>query len=49
MRGFDDAMILIPNFHNLRKERPAQWPLLCPKYDEKRVADCESRFLRKRD
>ena len=24
-------------------------PLLCPKYNEKRVADYESRFLRKRD
>ena len=50
MRGFDHATILSPSFHGLRKEGPAQRPpLLCHKYDEKRVADHESRCLRKRD
>ena len=49
MRGFDHATILSPSIHGVRKERLAQWPLLCPKYDEKRVADDESRCLRKRD
>ena len=49
MRGFDHATIPTPSFHGLRKERLAQWPLLCPKYDDKRVADYESRCLRKRD
>ena len=30
MRGFDQAKILSPSFHGLRKERPAQC-VLCPK------------------
>ena len=43
MRGFDHATILSPSFHGLRKEGPAQRPpLLCHKYDEKRVADLAS-------
>ena len=40
MRGLDHATIPIPSSHGLRKERLAQWsPLLCPKCEEKRVAD----------
>ena len=50
MRGLDHATIPIPSFHGLRKERLAQWsPLLCPKCEERRVTDYESRCLRKRD
>ena len=59
MRGFDHATILSPSFHGLRKERLAQCPAFCvPKIRrkirggtsrEKRVADYESRCLRKRD
>ena len=49
MRGFDYATIPIPSFHGLRKERLAQCPLLCPKYEEKRILDYESRCLRKWD
>ena len=50
MRGLDHATIPIPSSHGLRKERLAQWsPVLCPKCEEKRVADYESRCLRKRD
>ena len=34
--GFDNATILSPSFHILRKERLAQWPAFCVlKYDQK--------------
>ena len=47
---FDQATIISPNFHRLRWECLAQLlPLLCHKCEEKRVADYESRCLRKRD
>ena len=50
MRGFDHATILIPSFHGLPQGTPGTMiPLLCPKYNKKRVADYESRCLRKRD
>ena len=46
MRGVDHETILSPSFHGLRWEHLVQWPpILCPKYEEKRAADYESRCL----
>ena len=54
MRGFDDATILSPSFHSLRKERLAQWPAFCVLiYDQKfgeffpkNWEGCAARFLK---
>ena len=35
MRGFDQATILSPSFHDLRKERLAQWPPIWVQNTEK--------------
>ena len=37
MRGFDNAKILSPSFHGLRKERLAQWPPICVQNTTKNV------------
>ena len=47
MRGFDHATILSPVFTVSARNAWHNDPLLCPKYDEKRVADDESRCSRK--
>ena len=51
MRGFDHEMILSPmQFPRSLQGTPGTMSShLCTKYDEKRVADYESRCLRKRD
>ena len=49
MRGFDHPTNLSPSFHGLRWNAWQNDPLLCPKFEEKLVADYESRWLRKRD
>ena len=55
MRGFNDATILSPSFHGLRKERLAQWPAFCdpkngPKipggYFQKSWVGCAASFLK---
>ena len=50
MGGFGHATILIPSFHGLPLGTPRTMAsLLCPKYEAKRLANYESRCLRKRD